>query len=150
MPFPCRSPAALIHTCHAAPLQFSDNDVSFVKVRVADGNIRTASPATILYSHMLRGTPRRSRKKPNAGWSPTCRLWTADANSHIPCRSHAALCRGLEKSLSEWHGRGMAWKLHGRGMACVNRTRPHCVNQIGKTQCKPLVERHGNGMVCVK
>jgi len=24
-----------------------------------------------------------------------------------------------------------AW--HGRGMASVNQTRPHCVNQMGKT-----------------
>jgi hypothetical protein len=37
MPCPCR--AALIHTCHAAPLPFSDSDVSFVKVRVVAGNI---------------------------------------------------------------------------------------------------------------
>jgi hypothetical protein len=97
----------------------------------------------------LRRTPRGSRKKPNAGRSPTCRLWTADANSHKPCHAHAALCHGLEKSLSEWHG---------RGMACVNQTRPHCVNQTGKTQSKPLAAwhgretawtRHGNGMVCV-
>jgi hypothetical protein len=49
----------------------------------------------------------------NAGRSPTCRLRTADATSHIPCRSHAALCRGLEKSLSERHIRGMAGELHG-------------------------------------
>jgi hypothetical protein len=48
--------------------------------------------------------------------------------------------------------------LHGRGMACVNQTRPHCANQMGKTQSKPLAARygrgtawarHGNGMVCV-
>jgi hypothetical protein len=42
MPFPCR--AALIHTFHAMPLPFSDSAVSFVKVRVVAGNIRTASP----------------------------------------------------------------------------------------------------------
>jgi hypothetical protein len=42
VPIPCR--AALIHTCHAAPLSFSDNAVSFVTVRVVAGNIRTASP----------------------------------------------------------------------------------------------------------
>jgi hypothetical protein len=41
-PLPCR--AALIHTCHAAPLPFSDSAVSFVEVRVVAGNIRTASP----------------------------------------------------------------------------------------------------------
>jgi hypothetical protein len=36
--------AALIHTCHAVPLSFSDSAVSFVKIRVVAGNIRTASP----------------------------------------------------------------------------------------------------------
>jgi hypothetical protein len=48
---PCRAHAvpltrraALIHTCHTAPLPFSDSAVSFVKVRVVAGNIRTASP----------------------------------------------------------------------------------------------------------
>jgi hypothetical protein len=28
-------------------------------------------------------------------------------------------------------------------MVCVNQTRPHCVNQMGKTQSKALAERHG-------
>jgi hypothetical protein len=28
-------------------------------------------------------------------------------------------------------------------MVCVNQTRLRCVNQMGKTQCKALVERHG-------
>ena len=36
-----------------------------------------------------------------------------------------------------------AW--HGHGMASVNQTRPHCVNQMGKTHCKPLAARHGQG-----
>jgi hypothetical protein len=40
----------------------------------------------------LRGTPRGSRKKPNAGTYPTGRLSTA------------VLCRGLEKN-----GMGMEW-----------------------------------------
>ena len=35
-----------------------------------------------------------------------------------------------------WHGRGM-------GMASVNQTRPHCINQMGKTRSKPLAARHG-------
>ena len=34
-----------------------------------------------------------------------------------------------------WHGRSM-------GMASVNQTRPHCVNQMGKTHSKPLAARH--------
>jgi hypothetical protein len=36
-----------------------------------------------------------------------------------------------------------AW--HGRGMTSVNQTLPHCVNQMGKTQSKPLAARHGRG-----
>jgi hypothetical protein len=59
--------------------------------------------------------------------------------------ANAALCRGLEKSLSERHGRGMTRERYGRGMACVNQTRPHRVTQMGKTQSKPLATRHGRG-----
>jgi len=33
-----------------------------------------------------------------------------------------------------------AW--HGRRMASVNQTRPHYVNQMGKTHSKPLAARH--------
>jgi hypothetical protein len=41
------------------------------------------------------------------------------------------------------NGMVMAW--HGRGMACVNQTRPRYVNKMGKTQSKPLAARHGRG-----
>jgi hypothetical protein len=41
VPLQCR---ALIHICHAVPLPCSDSAVSFMKVRVVVGNIRTASP----------------------------------------------------------------------------------------------------------
>jgi hypothetical protein len=37
----------------------------------------------------------------------------------------------------------VAW--HGRGMVCVNQKRPHCANQMGKTQSKPLAARHARG-----
>jgi hypothetical protein len=64
------------------------------------------------------------------------------------CHAHAALCRGLEKSLSEGHGGGMARARHG-----VNQTRPHCVNQMGKNTIKTFSgtawAQHGNGVVCV-
>ena len=52
--------------------------------------------------------------------------------------------------------RRTAWSEHG--MASVNQTRPHCVNQVGKTHSKPLATqhgrgtawaRHGHGMLCV-
>ena len=36
--------------------------------------------------------------------------------------------------------RRTAWSEHG--MASVNQTRPHCVNQMGKTHSKPLAARH--------
>jgi hypothetical protein len=52
--------------------------------------------------------------------------------------STAALCRGLEMN-------GMVGARLGRGMASVNQTWPHCVNQMGKTHSKPLAARHGRG-----
>jgi hypothetical protein len=61
----------------------------------------------------------------------------------FPCRSHAMLRRGLEKPLKAQRGRGMAWERHRRGMTCLNQTRPHCVNHMGKTQSKPLMEWNG-------
>jgi hypothetical protein len=84
-------------------------------------------------------------------------------NLPTPCRRDPATnvprtCHGLERSLLKRHIRGMAGERHGNGMACVNQTRPHCVNQMGNTQSRALVERHGrgtagerqgNGMVCM-
>jgi hypothetical protein len=52
--------------------------------------------------------------------------------------STAVLCCSLEKN-------GMVRARHGRGMASANQTRPHCVNQMGKTHSKPLAARHGRG-----
>jgi hypothetical protein len=100
----------------------------------------------------------RSRKKPKAGRSITCRLWTADANSQMPLNAHAAPKPRCAVALRSRFQNDMVVAWHGRGMACVNRTRPHCVNQMGKTQSKPLSAghgrgtawaRHGNGVVCV-
>jgi hypothetical protein len=91
----------------------------------------------------VRGTPRGIRKKPNAGRSPTCRLWTTDANSHMPC--HPMLMSRCIVALRNRFQNGMVVAWHGRGMACVNQTRPRCVNQTGKTQSKPLAARHGRG-----
>jgi hypothetical protein len=119
--------------CLAAP-SFFDSSMSFVKVRVEARNIQTE----------LRMVARRSQRqagRPHA-------VWMTNANSHMPCPScaHAMLCRGLEKSLSERHCHGMAWVWQGPGMACVNQTWPHRINQMGKTQSKPLVAWHGRGM----
>jgi hypothetical protein len=37
----------------------------------------------------------------------------------------------------------VAWQ--GNGIACVNKTRPHYVNQMAKTQSNDLAERYGRG-----
>ena len=60
-----------------------------------------------------------------------------------PCRSSqgystAVLCCGLEKN-------GMVGAWHGHGLASVNQTRSHCVDQMGKTHSKHLAARHGRG-----
>ena len=49
--------------------------------------------------------------------------------------STAVLCCGFEKydMIGEWHG---------HGIASVNQTRPHCANQMEKTNSKPLAARH--------
>ena len=81
------------------------------------------------------------------------------SDSHLPCYAHVMLrpcrssqghttehgrretvmlCRGLEKN-------GMVGAWHGHGMASVNQTWPHCVNQMGKTHSKSLAARHGRG-----
>jgi hypothetical protein len=52
--------------------------------------------------------------------------------------STAMLCYGLEKN-------GMVRAWHGHGIASVNQTRPHCLNQMGKMHSKPLAARHGRG-----
>ena len=94
-----------------------------------------------------------------------CLIHTSHAMP-MPCSDHAVIlkattqhstavkrrpCCGLEKN-------GMVGAWHGHGMSSVNQTRPHCVNQMGKTHSKPLEARHGrrtawarhgNSMLCV-
>jgi hypothetical protein len=81
-----------------------------------------------------RGTPRGSRKKPNPGRSPTCRLWTADANSQMPCHVHAVPMPRCAVALKNHFQNSMVVSWEGRGMACVNQTQSHCLIQMGKTQ----------------
>jgi hypothetical protein len=84
-------------------------------------------------------------------WFTQCgRVWFTLA---MPCSVHAVLLKataqhghlstavlfcGLEKN-------GMVGAWQGHVMASVNQTRPHCVNQMGKTRSKPLGTRHGRG-----
>jgi hypothetical protein len=89
---PCR--AALIHTCHAVPLPFSN---SAVKVRVVAGRSRKRAGRP----HAVSGRPMLIHT----------------------CHAHAALYRGLEKSISKRHGRGMARARHGM---CKSNTAALC------------------------
>jgi hypothetical protein len=135
-PFPCHS--VLIHTCHAAPLPFSDSAVSFVKVHMVAGNIWKASPTLERIGKLLITNCVELRVVAGRSW-----MWAGHPHAvsgwpmliHI-CHAHAVLRRGLMKSLLE---------RHGRGMACVNHTWPHCVNQMGKIHSKPLDAWHGRG-----
>ena len=79
----------------------------------------------------------------------------------VSCRAHAAPLQCCAVALRSRFQNGMvrARQGFGMGMACVNKTRPHSVNQVGRTQSKPLATRHGRataagaqhgrGMVCV-
>ena len=71
----------------------------------------------------------------------------------MPCSDHAVLLKATAQHVClstavlycvlEKNGMVRAW--HGHGMASVNQTRPHCVNQMGRTHSKPLAARHGRG-----
>jgi hypothetical protein len=67
----------------------------------------------------------------------TCRH-PAAATLPRTCHEPAMALRGRFQK-----GIFVAWQ--GTGMACVKQTWPHCVNQMGNTQSKALVERHGRG-----
>jgi hypothetical protein len=138
MPFPYHSPATLIHTCHAATLPFFDSGVSFVKVLVVDGNIRTASLLMVSTFVELRVVAGRSRTREGRPHAVPRRPMLIHTYSYyvIPMPRCSVAFRSRFQN-------GMVVAVQGNGMACVNQTRPHCVNQMGKTQSKPLEERHG-------
>jgi hypothetical protein len=128
----------LIHTCHAAPMPRLCGSPG-MPCRV-NSHIPCRASAIFRQCCVFCGTPRGSRKELNAGRSPTCRLWTTDANSHIPCHTYAApvpRCAVDFRSRFQ-NGTGATWH-------CVNQTRTHCINQMGKTPYKPLAARHGRG-----
>jgi hypothetical protein len=59
---------------------------------------------------------------------------------------HAISCRHPAMALRSHFQNGIFVAWQGNGMVCVNQTRPHCVNQMGKTQSNTLAERHGREM----
>jgi hypothetical protein len=135
---PCRFPAALIHTCHAATLPFSESAVSFVKVRVVDGNIPTASLLLVTTFVELRVVAGRSRTRADSPHAVSGRPMLIHTYHAVPMPRCAVAVRCRFQN-----GMVVAWQ--GNGMACMNQTRPHCVNQMGETKSKHLAERHGRG-----
>jgi hypothetical protein len=138
VPLPCR--AALIHTCHSVSLPFSDSAVSFVKVRVVAGNIRTASPTVQRIGMLLITTFVELRVV--AGRSRT-RAGRQHAVSGRPMLIHNAM--PMPRSAVALRSRfqnGMVVTWHRRGMTCESNTAALCKSN-GKTQSKPLAEWHG-------
>jgi hypothetical protein len=126
VPLPCHS--ALIHIYHGR------TPATFQQCRVLHESPRCSRKFPNRYSYSLtdwyasdnnlRGTPRGSRKKPNAVRSPTCRLWKADANSHIPW--HAAPMPRCAVALRSRFQNSMVVAGHGCGMACESNTAALC------------------------
>ena len=80
-------------------------------------------------------------------WFTQCRrVWFTLA---MPCPDHAVILKATAQHNTSVCRRPCcavalrrtAWSEHG--MTSVNQTRPHFVNQMGKTHSKPLVARHG-------
>jgi hypothetical protein len=119
----------------------SHTPCSFVKVRVVTGNNRTAAPTikrismllvtTFVELRVVAGRSRTWARRPHAVSGRPMLIHTRHA---MPMPRYAVALRSrFENSVV------VAW--HGRGMACVNQKRLHCVNQMGKTQSKPLAAR---------
>ena len=65
--------------------------------------------------------------------APTMPFFSRPQHSTAVCRRPCCAVALRRTALSE------------HGIANVNQTRPHCVNQLGKTHSKSLPERHGTG-----
>jgi hypothetical protein len=103
-------------------------------------------------SDNLRGTPCGSRNVPNVGRSPTCRLWTADTNSHMPYQGHATLKPWFWEVAfrTAWsrHCTGAVWARHGM---CESNTASLCKSN-GKDTNQTLsgTAWQGNDMVVAR
>ena len=79
--------------------------------------------------------------------------WYASDNNvrETPRGSRRSRMRaGSKQAVSRRPCCAVAWRRTARsehGMASVNQTRPHCLNQMGKIHSKTLAARHGRGTV---
>jgi hypothetical protein len=141
MPSQCRSPAALIHTCHAATLPFSDNAMSFVKVRVVDGNIRTASLFPVTTFVELRVVAGRSQTRAGRPHAVSGRPMLIHTYHAVPmplsCRAVPWPWEVAFRTAWSWHGMGTARARHG---ICESNMAALCMSN-GKDNLNPW--RHG-------
>jgi hypothetical protein len=133
--WPFMAAVRLIHTCHAAPMPcrvnshmpcraFSDSVVSFVKVRVVGGNIRTASEigmllvTTFVELRLVAGRSRTRAGRPHAVSGRSMLFHTYHAVP-MPCCAVALRSRFHNGMVVALHGNGTgaAWRVwikHGR------------------------------------
>jgi hypothetical protein len=122
---PCRSPAVLIQTCHAVPMPCRV-PVILRQCRVLRENTRgrqkypNCSWDWYASGNNLRGTPRGSRKKPNAGRSPNAvsgRPTLIHTYHAVPMPRCAVVLRGRFQNgmVVAWHGGGTGEAWHGGG-----------------------------------
>jgi hypothetical protein len=122
MPLPCRAPA-ILRQCR------------FLReVRMVAGTIRTASPAVYRFVMLLittfvelRVVAGRSRTR--AGPLHVVFEWLMLIHT-----CHAMPMPRCAVALRSRFQKGVVVAWHVCGMACVIQTRPHFVNQMGKTQ----------------
>jgi hypothetical protein len=94
MSLPCCSPAALIHTCNAAILPpFSDSAWS-TKVRVVDGNNRTASLLLVTTFVELRVVAGKSRTREGCPHAVSGRPMLIQTYHAVPMPRCAVILRG--------------------------------------------------------
>jgi hypothetical protein len=95
---------------------------------------------TFVELRVVTGRSRKRAGRPHAVSGRPMLIHTCHAHAH------AALCGGLEKSLSGRHDHGMARMRHGMyesNMAALCKS-------MGKTQSKHLAARHGRGTAWVR
>ena len=130
----------LIHTCYAAPMPCSNHAGRAVTLPSHHCSAKLLAPRKTGCIVLVLNTPLKTVIYNAISvvilGSPFEQSFTISPQHGR--RETAVLCRGLEKN-------GMVGTWRGRGMASVNQTRTHCVNQMGKTHSKPLGAWHGRG-----
>jgi hypothetical protein len=142
-------PVASLYTDWAIPVHLKDN-VTYVSWRLPHycPNSASKAAAAVYLSVCIRRFFGQQYVLVGSQNSSVGVMINLKTDSHIACRSHAVPlpCRaamGLECVFPTWFTQcGRVWfTLH----IFMNQSRPHCVNQMGKTHSKPLEARHGRG-----